>query len=207
MRLLLVRHGQTASNVDRSLDTKLPGAPLTDEGHSQAAAFAATTADAPVRAVYASTATRAQQTAAPIAAAHGLEVQVLDGVHEVFAGELEGRSDEAAIHEFYEVFTRWTEDDLDARIPGGESGAEVQKRFLGAVGAIRDRHADETVVLVCHGGTIRLGAQWLAENVTGRLATVGVLPNTGHILLESNDDGSWTCLEWTGLQLPHSSTP
>ena len=204
MRLLMVRHGQTSSNVNRSLDTKLPGAPLTDEGHGQAAAFAETVAGLPVRAVYASAATRAQQTAAPIAAVHGLAVQVLPGVQEVFAGELEGRTDEAAITEFYQVYTRWTEDDLDARVPGGESGAEIRTRFLDAVGVLRDRHADETVVLVSHGGMIRLGAEWLAENVTGRLAVLGVLPNTGHVLIESNDDGSWTCLEWTGLQLPHS---
>ena len=41
MRLLLVRHGQTMSNVDRVLDTKVPGAPLTEEGRAQASAFAA----------------------------------------------------------------------------------------------------------------------------------------------------------------------
>lgn len=204
MRLLLVRHGQTLSNVDRALDTKIPGAPLTDEGHAQARAFAETTASTPVAAVYASTATRAQQTASPIAAAHGLHVRVIDGVQEVFVGDLEGRNDEQAIHEFYQVYTRWTEDDLDARMPGGESGLEIQKRFLDAIGAIRDAHAEGTVVLVSHGGMIRLGAEWLAENVTGRLANIGVLPNTGHVLLETNRDGSWTCLEWTGLQLPHS---
>jgi broad specificity phosphatase PhoE len=204
MRLLLVRHGQTSSNLDRILDTKIPGARLTDEGHAQAAAFASTIADMPVAAVYASTATRAQQTASPIAAAHGMAVQVIDGVQEVFVGDLEGRNDERAIHEFFQIFTRWTEDDLDARMPGGESGTEIQKRFLDAIGTVRDNHPESTVVVVSHGGMIRLGAEWLAENVTGQLANVGVLPNTGHVLLASNRDGSWTCLEWTGLQLPHS---
>ncbi|MCE7004920.1 histidine phosphatase family protein [Kibdelosporangium philippinense] len=202
MRLLLVRHGQTASNLQRALDTSLPGAPLTEEGHQQAADFAARLSDAPV-AVYASLATRAQETAAPIAATHGLEVQVIEGVHEVFVGDLEGRTDEGAIKEFFEVYQRWTNDDLDARMPGGESGAEIRTRFLEAVRLIQDKHADGTVVLVSHGGTIRLGAEWLAENVTGQLANVGVLPNTGHVLLEANGDG-WNCLEWTGLELPHS---
>ncbi|ONI72667.1 histidine phosphatase family protein [Actinosynnema sp. ALI-1.44] len=209
MRLLLVRHGQTAANLKRALDTSLPGAPLTEEGHQQAADFAATLPDKPV-AVYASQATRAQQTAAPIAAAHGLEVQVVEGVHEVFVGDLEGRTDDAALQEFFEIYLRWTNDDLDARMPGGESGAEIRARFTDAVGLIRDNHRhdhqddeDCLVVLVSHGGVIRLGAEWLAENVTGQLANVGVLPNTGHVLLEANGDG-WNCIEWTGVDLPHS---
>jgi Phosphotransferase enzyme family len=37
MRLLLVRHAQTASNVGRALDTAIPGAALTGLGHEQAA--------------------------------------------------------------------------------------------------------------------------------------------------------------------------
>jgi probable phosphoglycerate mutase len=203
MQLLLVRHGQTSSNLARALDTAVPGAPLTDEGHSQAASFAASVASLSVVAVYASTATRAQQTAAPIAAAHSLEVQIIDGVQEVFVGDLEGRNDEQAIHEFFQVYTKWTEDDLEARMPGGESGADIHTRFLKAVDAIKTAHPTGTVVLVSHGGMIRLGAEWLAENVTGQLANVGVLPNTGHVLLELNSDG-WHCLEWTGLELPHS---
>lgn len=205
MRLMLVRHGQTGSNLKRALDTSLPGAPLTDEGHQQAAEFASALPDKPV-AVYASMATRAQQTAAPIAAANGLEVQVVEGVQEVFVGDLEGRSDDAALQEFFEVYLRWTNDDLAARMPGGESGAEIRARFLGTVTSIRDRHAadeDCLVVLVSHGAMIRLGAEWLAENVTGQLANVGVLPNTGHVLLESGGDG-WNCVEWTGVELPHS---
>nr|WP_042184267.1 histidine phosphatase family protein [Kibdelosporangium sp. MJ126-NF4]CEL16187.1 putative phosphoglycerate mutase [Kibdelosporangium sp. MJ126-NF4]CTQ94112.1 putative phosphoglycerate mutase [Kibdelosporangium sp. MJ126-NF4] len=205
MRLLLVRHGQTASNLKRALDTSLPGAPLTDEGHQQAADFANTLPDKPV-AVYASMASRAQQTAAPIADKHGTEVQVVEGVHEVFVGDLEGRTDDAALQEFFEIYLRWTKDDLDARMPGGESGAEIRDRFLGAVGLIRDKHQSDPdclVVLVSHGGMIRLGAEWLAENVTGQLANVGVLPNTGHVLLEANGDG-WNCVEWTGVDLPHS---
>ncbi len=40
-RLVLVRHGQSHGNVDRRLDTRPPGAELTDLGRDQARAFAA----------------------------------------------------------------------------------------------------------------------------------------------------------------------
>ncbi|MFN2494754.1 MAG: histidine phosphatase family protein, partial [Pseudonocardiaceae bacterium] len=79
MRLVLVRHGETTANAAGVLDTRLPGCPLSEEGHRQAAELAQRLADEPVVAVYASRALRAQQTAAPVAARHGVAVQVLDG--------------------------------------------------------------------------------------------------------------------------------
>jgi broad specificity phosphatase PhoE len=200
LRLMLVRHGETPANLRRALDSLPPGPPLTDNGRLQAQAFADGIATEPVVAVYASTAIRAQQTAEPVGKVHGLDVQVLEGVHEVFCGDLEGRTDEAALHEFVQVFDRWTKGDLAARIPGGEDGHEIRDRYLTAVGDIRQQHADGLVVLVSHGGVIRLAAEWLTDNVSGRLAEVGVLPNTGHVLLEAKDEG-WHCVEWTGLAI------
>lgn len=80
MRLILIRHCETQSNVDHLLDTAFPGAPLTDQGHAQAATLPERLAGEPIEAVFASTLTRAQQTAAPLAEALGLEVEVIDGV-------------------------------------------------------------------------------------------------------------------------------
>ena len=57
-------------------------------------------------------------------------------------------------------------------------------------------------MLVSHGGAIRLAAEWLADNVDGKVANIGILPNTGHVLLEADGD-TWHCLEWTGLELMH----
>lgn len=38
-RLVLVRHGQSFGNVERRLDTRPPGAALTELGHEQAQTF------------------------------------------------------------------------------------------------------------------------------------------------------------------------
>ena len=70
-RLLLIRHGQTTSNISHALDTRLPGAALTDLGWSQARAAGERlggeqdTQDAPL-ALVSSQALRARQTAAGI---------------------------------------------------------------------------------------------------------------------------------------------
>ena len=137
LRLVLVRHGQTTANALGILDTHLPGHPLTEQGHQQAAELAQRLASESVVAVYASRALRAQQTAQPVAARHGLAVQVLDGVHEVFIGDLEGRQapdDHRTLHELYRA---WHYGDLDRARPGGESGKQLLDRYLAGIAAIR----------------------------------------------------------------------
>ena len=191
MRLVLVRHGQTAANVARALDTRPPGAPLNALGQEQAVALGERLAGEPIRAVYASVATRAQQTAAPVAAAHGLGVTVVEGVHEVFVGDLEGRADTAAREAFDEVYEAWWTGDLDARLPGGESAHDVRERFLPAIDRIVDGAADD-VVLVSHGAAIRLAAAALL----GDTAETWYVPNTGLVVLQPAEDGGWKLEHW-----------
>ncbi|MGW4482795.1 histidine phosphatase family protein [Amycolatopsis sp. NPDC004368] len=200
MRLFLIRHGQTSGNVRGALDTALPGPPLTELGQEQATALAARLADEPIVAVYASQATRAQQTAAPLADVLGLEVQVIEGVKEIDAGDLEDATDAESIRIYLETAKRWTEGDLDATIPGGESGTQVHNRMVGAADDLRAKHEQTTpdgiVALVSHGGAIRLGAEFLAANVPADLAGGFLIPNTGIVELETQPDGSWKCLRW-----------
>jgi probable phosphoglycerate mutase len=184
VRLVLARHGQTAANVAKRLSTRPPGDPLTDLGQAQAQALGARLAQMDVAAVYASTAVRAQQTAAPVAAAHGLDVTVVDDVHELFVGDLEDRADEAARERFYETEQAWEAGDADARLPGGESATEVFARFRPVIEQIT-KDASGAVVLVSHGGAIRIVAAALA----GRATLPGYLPNTGIVVLFPTDDG------------------
>ncbi|GAA5126903.1 histidine phosphatase family protein [Pseudonocardia adelaidensis] len=194
LRLVMARHGQTAANAGHVLDTRPPGAPLNEQGQAQAAALAGRLAADPVSAVYASVAIRTQQTAAPVAAAHGLDVQVAEGVHEVFCGELEGRSGRAALERFMAVYNAWWTGDLDARLPGGESAHDVRDRFLPTLDRILDG-ARGDVVLVSHGAAIRLAAAALL----GDTAETRFLPNTGLVVLRP-ENGGWALEHWDGAR-------
>ncbi|MEU4442472.1 histidine phosphatase family protein [Actinosynnema sp. NPDC050801] len=144
---------------------------------------------------------RAQQTAAPVAAAHGLEVEVVQGVQEIFCGDLEGRHDREAFEIFIATVKQWAAGDLDVPLPGGESGRQVLDRYLAAVDELSAGHRDgETVVLVSHGGSLRMAALALARNVGPALAEAGLLPNTGRVVLERAADG-WRCTSWTGVDV------
>ncbi len=98
MRLLLIRHGQTPSNLKFLLDTAVPGAALTELGERQAAALPEALGDENIDTLYASTLIRTQLTAAPLAGARGLDVVVRDGIREVAAGDLEMRGEDVAEH-------------------------------------------------------------------------------------------------------------
>lgn len=202
LRLILVRHGQTESNVRKALDSKPPGPPLTPLGQQQAADLAAELADEPIVAVYASTAIRAQETAEPIAAKHGLDVQIVDGAQEVFVGDLEGSTEQAPAREFFRVFGAWATGELTVPMPGGETGEQARNRFLRVVDDIVAAHREGVVVLVSHGGIIRLLAPILAGNVTPDVTKFALLPNTGRVVLDRVDDGQgWHCTAWTGQDL------
>lgn len=196
VRLVLARHGRTDANVRRVLDSLPPGAPLDELGHAQAAALGDRLAAEPVTAVYASRATRARQTAAPVAAAHGLPVGVLDGVQEVFVGDLEGRADGPARDRFDRVYASWWQGDLDAHLPGGESARDLRARYLPVVARIVEAGSG-TVVLVSHGAAIRLAAAALL----GLTAETRYVPNTGRVILRPEDPpatgtGGWALEHW-----------
>lgn len=199
MRLILVRHGQTSANVAGLLDTAHPGADLTDVGREQAAALPAVLDGAPIDALYASTLVRTQQTAEPLATAHGLEVQVRPGLREISAGDLEMLGDAESVERYLSTAIAWVAGDLDARLPGGEAAADVLARFDDVVAEAAGSGA-ETVVMVSHGTVIR---SWAAvrAGMPADEAARSRLANTDVVVLEGHPDEGWRALSWGGRTL------
>src|SRR5262249_40304420 len=156
----------------------------TDEGRRQADELAAALSSEPVVGVYASRAIRAQQTAEPIAARHGLSVQVRDGLQEVFVGDLEAKTDLDSLRAFGEVFEKWAiAGDLSVHMPGGESAQEAVDRFTRAVREITADHDGGAVVVVSHGAMLRLAGPLLAGNLHTFDGELSRLQNTARIVL------------------------
>ncbi len=191
MRLLLIRHGRTASNIEHLLDTAAPGAPLDGVGLAQAEALADRLATEPIDAIYASDLVRSQQTAAPIAARRSLDVTVREGVREIQAGDDEMSADWVR---YLTTIMSWRED-IDARIPGGESGREVLARFDAVLEEARAA-GYRTIAVVSHGAMIRTWVATRASNLTVDFLRSTSLENTVLIELDHDADGSWTVLRW-----------
>ncbi|MCC5476321.1 histidine phosphatase family protein [Streptomyces sp. NPDC059680] len=198
MRLLLVRHGETPSNLHHLLDTDVPGPALTPLGEAQAAALPEALAGEDIEAVYASTLLRTRLTAAPLAAARGLEVIVRDGIREVSAGDLEMLPGESAGgREYMRTIFAWAAGDTAPRIPGGESGEEALARYDAVIAEAAASGAG-TVAMVSHGAAIRLWTSARAHNVDVPFAAARPLGNTGVVALEGSPTDGWKALSWEG---------
>jgi broad specificity phosphatase PhoE len=209
-RLVLVRHGQSYGNVDRRIDTRPPGAELTDLGRDQARAFAHHLPHRPAMIAH-SVALRAAQTAAEISAEVDLEAHEFEGIHEVQVGDLENRNDDDAIAAFESVYQRWHEGELDVPMPGGETANEVLDRYVPVLTQLRMRYLDDDawhgdIVVVSHGAAIRLVSAVLA-GVDGSFALDHHLANTESVVLSPITDGRWSCVQWSTLTPPFYPEP
>ena len=197
MRLILVRHGQSPSNVRHLLDTAVPGPGLTALGATQAAALPAALAGVDVDAIYASNLVRAQQTAGPLARALGLPVRVRAGLREIAAGDLEMRADAASAERYLSTVFGWPSGDRDVRMPGGENGTEVLDRFDRVVAEIA-ASGSRTAVLVSHGAMIRVWAGARAHNLHPQFTATHALENTAMVVLEGDPPSGWQLTRWAG---------
>ncbi|MGH3715983.1 MAG: histidine phosphatase family protein [Micromonosporaceae bacterium] len=217
MRLIFVRHAESEANVSGSLDCSVPGPGLSPFGFQQAAALPSLLAEdldgMPLRAIWASTMLRAQQTAEPVSDRYGVPLQVHPLLHEGHVGDLNGRVDDEAYQALYELFACWhVEGDMERCRPGGETGTQLVDRLRAAVNdviAAGDPTGDDlaaggdeagAAVVVSHGAILRVGLPWLCENVTKPYTMTHHLPNTARVVVDvlDRDQPKLVCRTWDG---------
>ncbi|HEX2296634.1 MAG TPA: MSMEG_4193 family putative phosphomutase [Actinomycetota bacterium] len=151
--LWLVRHGVT-SHTGHRLSGWLPDVHLTDEGRAQAEAAAEMLSGMNLEAVYSSPIDRTRETAAAIAARHGLPVRTRRTIGEVEYGKWTNRSFKVlARQKAWAVLHRWPS---SVRFPDGETLREVQSRALDEIDKIADAHPNAMVCVVSHADVIKL---------------------------------------------------
>ncbi len=145
MLLYLVRHGET----DWNLAHRIQGAtdiPLNDTGRAQAASTGRLLSRKRWDAIYSSPLSRALETASIIAREVGLPGPVVvKSIVERNYGDAEGLADP-------ELAARFPG---DTPVPGRESREEVVARVLPALVTLAEKHPDQAVLVVSHGGVIR----------------------------------------------------
>lgn len=199
MRLLLIRHGQTPANVAGILDTRIPGPGLTALGQRQAEAVPHALRAETIDGVYASLMVRTQLTSRPPTEVLGLApATVLEGAHEIEAGDLEGRSDPVSVRRYIETAWAWGVGDLDPRMPGGPDGHEFFARYDADIRAISAAHGDGTAILFSHGAAIRVWAAQRAVNLPEDRSALGPLDNTAVVVLTGDPDAGWRLESWGG---------
>lgn len=152
-RLIAIRHGETAWNVDTRIQGQLD-IPLNATGEWQAARLGEALAGEPIAAVYASDLRRAWQTAQAIAAPHRQPVAADTGLRERGFGRFEGMTFAQIDAELPEQARLWRTRDTAFAPEGGESLIVFRDRVTRTVDDLAARHPGELVVLVAHGGVM-----------------------------------------------------
>ncbi len=195
--LTFIRHAQSQSNASGTIDTSVPGPGLTPDGESQAQQLAQAHHD--YDAVYASTMVRAQQTAAPLAAELGKQVEVLQGLQEIDAGWYEGKPATMAPSTYMLAPVDWLSGDRQDSIPGSVSGNQFNERFTAAVDKIYNSGNSKPVVF-SHLYSIMFWTLMNTKNAKDSLATSHPLPNVGRVVITGNPVDGWTLVDWDGLR-------
>jgi probable phosphoglycerate mutase len=157
-RVVLIRHGESASNAGGWLSGQETCGGLTSTGVAQAEALRwRLGADDDLRpdVVLVSTMRRAVETAEIIATPTGLVPEQRAELIERTSGEAEGLT----VQEYAERYGKTPWSDWPEPIsPGGESGHDFSTRVLSATDNVVADHRGKTVWVVCHGGVIMVSA-------------------------------------------------
>ncbi len=188
-QVILIRHGSCEPPAPGGLIDGRSDPSLNERGRAEAADAAARLAGEPVVAVLSSWMRRAAETAEPIAAARGLEVEALDDLREIYLGEWEGNGiatrGASGDPELARVFAeqRW---DL---IPGCEDVGEFGDRVRRGVEAVADAAGEGTIAVgVTHSAVI---AEFCRQ-ITGADAFAFLYNTNGSITRAMRlEDGRW----------------
>lgn len=201
MTVILLRHGESTSNVAHMLSGRSPGVELTERGREQAAALVERLAPL-IDAIVRSPMLRCEQTVTPTAEKAGLVPIVDDRLAEVDYGDWTGRPLSELLQEpLWKVVQRHAS---GAVFPGGEGLADVQYRAVQAVREhdrrlARQFQRDVVWVACTHGDVIKsVLADALGIHLDG-FQRLGVAPAslsvirytpTGPYVMHVNDTGS-----------------
>ena len=194
-RLVIVRHGVTDWNREGRWQGRLDP-PLSESGLAEAGIVASRiAADAYLRPtrIVSSTLARATQTAAAIGTAVGVEVEPDERLVEIGAGEWEGRTHDELAATDGERYRAWRTVAGYAP-PGGEPVAAATERVRSLLSDVTTS-STWPVLLVSHGGTLRILARLLLDLSAERAENVDI-DNASLSSAVRADGGAWRLERW-----------
>ena len=153
--VLLVRHGQTESNIT-GFFMGWSNEDLSDLGYAQAQRLSSRLASLPTASVYTSPLKRAYNTALILAKPHNLEPKVLDDLIEIRLGDWQGLHRDEISQRWPELWQQSRIDPSEVTLPNGESFQQVTDRAVRAFEMIVADNQDKQAVMVTHEVVIRV---------------------------------------------------
>jgi len=153
--IILIRHGETEWNSQQRMQGH-SNSDLSSVGQAQIQALGQWMKNVPFDHIYSSDSLRAKHTAEAITQFSGHKLKIDLRLREKNLGVFEGLTSEEARERHPEVFCLFKTAGSKYVIDEGESTQQLQDRALEIVDEIRIKHPEERVLLVTHGGFIRV---------------------------------------------------
>ena len=147
--IFLIRHGETAWNRGKIFRGKYD-VELNENGRKQAGLAAGALQGRPIDAAYTSPLSRAAETARIALAGHDITARNHEGLLDMDYGDWTGIADSEVATRWPDEHNQWTTTPHEARIPGGETLAEVSRRSLATLEEIAAKHDGQTVAVFAH---------------------------------------------------------
>lgn len=152
-RLIFIRHGQTEWNAQEIWQGHRDS-PLTERGRHEIAALGNRMKTMEFDHLYSSDLGRAWQTAQSIAQSTGHSISTESFLREKNLGIFEGLKTTQLLEHYPAEFEQFQSFDPDFVIPNGESIRQFFKRSVAGFETLADRHPQQTLVVVSHGGVL-----------------------------------------------------
>ncbi len=151
---LIVRHGETEWNVGGRIQGHTD-IPLSKTGERQSQVLARRLSRFPIDAAYSSDLQRCVGTAKEILKDRPAPLHATPQLRECNKGAFEGLTVEETKRRYPEHYAASLVKDLDFAPPGGESARQTSARISQFLACVSRRHADDNLLIVGHGGTLR----------------------------------------------------
>ncbi len=153
LRLLLIRHGQTAWNAERKNQGQWD-IPLDDVGREQSRQLAQRIVSYRPSLLYSSDLSRCVETAEIVAKPLNAQVIVDSRLRERNYGDWEGKTPDEVFQEDPELLQAYRKDPTLVAPRNGETGLEVYCRTVSFLYDLLRTHSEGVLGVVAHGGTV-----------------------------------------------------
>ena len=151
----MTRHGHV-ENSDRNCFNGHFDANLSPLGLEQSKILANTLSEKPIKAVYSSDLKRSHKGAQEIAKFHEIEPIPLKELREISVGKWEGLTLDEVNEKYPGEIEKRFENISTSKVDGGETIEDVHNRALPKFMSLIEKHQNETIAIVAHGGVNRI---------------------------------------------------
>ncbi|MFC1830161.1 histidine phosphatase family protein [Thermodesulfobacteriota bacterium] len=148
-KLYLVRHGQTAWNLEEVFRGRAD-IPLDETGKEEVHLAGKALKNETLHAVYSSPLSRSMETAENIAKFQDVPVTPMDAIIDISYGEWEGKPLADVQEKYPDLYSIWLREPHKVTFPGGENLDGVRLRTMEAVEHLLKKHHNENIALVAH---------------------------------------------------------